>query len=466
MPAETIFALSSAHGRAGVAVIRVSGPAARSVADRMAAPCPPPRKAGLRLVRHPETGQILDQALVLYFPSPASETGEDIVELQGHGGNAVVRAILEALATLPGLRMAEPGEFARRAFGNGKMDLTQVEGLADLIDAETEAQRRQAVAQAGGILERLYSGWRADTLQAMALVEAAIDFSDEADVSDRAVADAHDRVFKLSAAIAAHLDDDHRGEILRDGFKVVLAGPPNAGKSSLLNALARREAAIVSHEPGTTRDVIDVRLDLGGIPVIVSDTAGVRETAEAVEQEGIRRTLGRARAADLVLWLSDATQAVCAPPAELLADLNTELHAHGARLLTVATKVDLLSAGMKPAGSESRQGFGDLAISVTTGAGLSELIDRVRAEAANRTGGSEFPALTQARHRGHLDACLAALTAFLSAPQTEPVATAGDGIELRAELLRQAASALGRLTGRIDAEQVLGEIFGRFCIGK
>lgn len=444
--AETIFALSSAHGRAGVAVIRISGPQARSVADTMAAPCPPPRKAGLRLVRHPTTHDILDQALVLYFPAPASETGEDIVELQGHGGTAVVRAILTALALLPGLRLAEPGEFARRAFENGKMDLTQVEGLADLIDAETEAQRRQAVAQAGGVLERLYSGWRADTLQAMALVEAAIDFSDEADVSDRAVADAHGRVVQLHAAIAAHLDDGHRGEILRDGFKVVLAGPPNAGKSSLLNVLARRDAAIVSHEPGTTRDVIDVRLDLGGIPVIVSDTAGVRETSEAIEQEGIRRTMGRARAADLVLWLSDATRAMNPPPAEL--------HAHSAAVLTVATKLDLVSAGQ----IASCAAVADLAISATTGAGLSGLIDRIRTEAGNRTGASEFPALTQARHRGHLTACQTALAAFLSAP--------GDGIELRAELLRQAASALGRLTGRIDAEQVLGQIFGRFCIGK
>jgi tRNA modification GTPase len=446
MSVETIFALSSGHGRAGVAVIRISGPHARSVAERMTAPCPPPRTAGLRLVRHPTSHEVLDQALVLYFPAPASETGEDIVELQGHGGVAVVRAILSALATLPGLRMAEPGEFARRAFENGKLDLTQVEGLADLIDAETDAQRRQAVAQAGGILERLYTRWRADTLQAMALIEAAIDFSDEADVSVRATNDAHALVVALHAAITAHLDDGHRGEILRDGFKVVLAGPPNAGKSSLLNALARREAAIVSHEPGTTRDVIDVRLDLAGVPVIVSDTAGVRETSVAVEQEGIRRTLGRARAADLVLWLNDATAPWTAPP--------SELHAHDATLLTVTTKLDLVPAGRSLADAPAAS----YRISVANGAGIDTLVARVATEAGRKTGASDAPALTQERHRRHLTTCQTALADFLSA--------SGDGIELRAELLRRAASDLGRLTGRIDAEQVLGQIFGRFCIGK
>jgi tRNA modification GTPase len=443
---DTIFALSSGHGRAGIAVIRVSGPAARSVLEQMAQPCPPPRQAALRLIRHPQTRDILDQALVLYFQAPASETGEDIVELQGHGGTAVVKAILNALSALPGLRMAEPGEFARRAFENGKMDLTQVEGLADLIDAETEAQRRQAVAQTGGVLERLYSGWRGDVLQAMALVEAAIDFSDEGDVSGRAVHNAEEIVRALNAVIDAHLNDGHRGEILRDGFKVVLAGPPNAGKSSLLNALARRDAAIVSSTPGTTRDVIDVRLDLGGVPVIVSDTAGVRPTNEPVEQEGIRRTMGRARTADLVLWLTDATVQAEPPP--------QELHAHASMVLKVASKTDLVE-GRVLAGPG--QTF-DAAISVTTGDGLAALIDRLTNEGVQRAGDGAAPALTQLRHRQHLTDCHTAIREFLSEP---PAA-----IELRAEHLRRGAAALGRLTGRIDAEQVLGQIFGRFCVGK
>ena len=331
--ASTIFALSSGTDRAGIAVIRVSGPAARQVVARMAAPVGKPREACFRTIRHPETGEALDRAVIIFFEAARSETGEDIAELQIHGGRAVVKAVLTALALIPGCRPAEGGEFARRAFENGKLDLAEVEGLADLVDAETEAQRRQALAQAGGALSKLYESWRRQLIEISALAEAAIDFSDEADVSDKAIAQARERALPLSQAIRHHLDDGHRGEILRDGFRVALLGAPNAGKSSLLNALAKREAAIVSEEAGTTRDVIEVRLDLGGLPVIVSDTAGIRESEGAVEREGIKRSLATARASDLVLWLSEPGACDEAIPV----DISCET------FLRVETKSDLLN---------------------------------------------------------------------------------------------------------------------------
>lgn len=492
---STIFALSSAPGRAAVAVIRVSGPAARDVLARMAGGVPEPRRAALRVLRHPETGDRLDQALVLFFAAPSSETGEDLAELQVHGGRAVIAAVLAALAAVPGCRMAEPGEFARRAFDNGKLDLTAADGLADLIDAETEGQRRQALLQASGGLGRLYEGWRERLIAACALVEAAIDFSDEADVSDRAVGNAEAIARSLVADIACHLDDGHRGEILREGFRVVLAGPPNAGKSSLLNALARRDVAIVSAEAGTTRDVIEVRLDLGGLPVIVTDTAGIREAGGAIEAEGIRRTLTHARAADLVLWLTDAAGAATAPPADL-----------AAHVVPVLTKIDLLSAPSPQPPAPPRKGAGGstaagsttiascatgptrsepapkrllppcgggtgsgshceaigttIAVSAVTGDGLGELTRRVHAVARERLGthDRDGPVITQARHRQQLERAIAALHAFL--------ANAPPDLELRAEELRRAVAALGRITGRIDVEDVLDQVFGRFCIGK
>jgi len=315
--ASTIFALSTAPGRAGIAVVRVSGPQAGAVIDAFAPPRPKERVAALRKLRDPEAGVILDEGLVLWFAAPRTETGEDMAEFHLHGGPAIVRGVLAALSRQPGCRLAEAGEFARRAFENGRMDLAQVEGLADLIEAETEAQRRQAVRQMGGALSQLYEGWRARLVEALALIESAIDFSDEADVSANAFERARAIVGELQGALQGHLDDGNRGEILREGFRIVLAGPPNVGKSSLLNALARREAAIVSEEAGTTRDVIEVRLDLGGYPVVVSDTAGIREAQGAIEREGIRRTLAHAREADLVIWLSDATLSEAAPPTEL-----------------------------------------------------------------------------------------------------------------------------------------------------
>ncbi len=441
----TIFALSSAPGRAGVAVVRVCGPQAGVILDQVAAPRPTPRMAAVRSIRHPDTGEILDEALVLWFPAPASFTGNDVVEFHVHGGRAVVQAVLNMLAAMPGCRLAEAGEFARRAFANGKLDLTMAEGLADLIDAETEAQRRQALRQAGGVLDALYEGWRESLITALALVEAAIDFSDEGDVSSKTYTQAALITGELETVIRRHLDDDHRGEILRDGFQVVLAGPPNVGKSSLLNALARRDAAIVSEEAGTTRDVIEVRLDLDGLPVIVSDTAGVREAAGAIEREGIRRTLQRSRAADLIVWLMDASAPEPTLPAELAAMAD--------RTLWVVNKADL--QGAHPAGGIPE---GALSISVKTGDGIAALSKRLAAIATERIAPSEHPGLTQARHRTNLEDCTRWLAAFRNG---DP-----DQLELRAEDLRLAANALGRLTGRVDAEQVLDQIFHRFCIGK
>lgn len=443
--AGTIFALSSAPGRAGVAVVRVSGGAAGPALDAMATPRPQPRTATGRRLRHPKTGEILDRALVLWFPAPGSFTGEDVAELHVHGGRAVIQAVLAALGTVRGCRLAEPGEFARRAFENGKLDLTMAEGLADLIEAETEAQRRQALRQAEGGLASLYDSWRSALLEALSLVEAAIDFSDEPDVEATTVRPATGIARDLAVMIRRHLDDGHRGEILREGFHVVLAGPPNVGKSSLLNALARRDAAIVSEEAGTTRDVIEVRLDLDGLPVVISDTAGLREATGTIEREGIRRTLLRTRAADLIVWLMDATAPEPRLPVELaeLAD----------RTLWVSNKIDLHPGGWPESLPDDLLG-----VSALTGAGIEELTRRLAAIARDRAAPVEHPGLTQERHRANLEQCLASLSAFLKGPAVS--------LELRAEDLRLAANALGRLTGRVDPEQVLDQIFRRFCIGK
>jgi tRNA modification GTPase len=449
MTTDTIFALSSGHGRAGVAVIRISGPAAGTVIDKMAAPRPRQRFAAFRRIKHPATGELIDHALVLWFAAPKSETGEDMAELQVHGGRAVVQAVLEAIGKIEGCRLAEPGEFARRAFENGRLDLTGVEGLADLIDAETAAQRRQALRQTEGALSGLYAGWRQRLLATTALMEAAIDFSDESDVTSDAVGKARTEAESLQAEITRHLDDGHRGEVIREGFRVVLAGPPNVGKSRLLNALARRDVAIVSEEAGTTRDVIEVRLDLEGLPIVVSDTAGIREAAGKVEQEGIRRTLGRARDADLVLWMVDATNLDAPAPAPAQLDVRAE------RLLVVVNKFDLLDTKvMQPLPD------GAIAVSALTGFGLDRLTLRLAGFARARIGteAEETPVLTQARHRQQLERCRAALASFLRAPMEE--------FELRAEDLRRATLALGRITGAVHPEEVLGEIFGRFCIGK
>ncbi|MEL6373446.1 MAG: tRNA uridine-5-carboxymethylaminomethyl(34) synthesis GTPase MnmE [Pseudomonadota bacterium] len=461
---STIFALSSAPGRAGVAVIRLSGPRAHEVAAQMAGALPPVRTASLRRLVDPSDGdaseeRLLDHALVLRFDAPHSFTGEDVVEFHVHGGRAVVDGVLSALATMRGLEPAEPGAFTRRAFDHGKLDLTGVEGLADLIDADTVAARDLALAQAGGSLRETYERWRTTLIQAQALTEAAIDFSDEADVSDDAFGQASALVGKLGEALRAHLADANRGEIIRSGYRVALTGLPNAGKSSLLNALVQRDAAIVAATPGTTRDVIEVKIDVGGQAVVLWDTAGVRETADEIERQGVERALARADDADLVLWLW-APGTSPRVPAALKA----------LPVVALATKADVRPATEPgPAGGSAvAVGSPDAeaspeppaAISVRTGEGMAAFTAWLagRAAAATASAGSNAPPPTRPRHRYELQRVVAALEAFANGP--------ADETELRAEDLRQAALALGRLTGRVDVEHVLDEIFGSFCIGK
>ncbi|MFQ5625832.1 MAG: tRNA uridine-5-carboxymethylaminomethyl(34) synthesis GTPase MnmE [Methyloligellaceae bacterium] len=439
---NTIFALSSGRGRAGVAVIRISGVRAREAVEALAGAAPEPRQAALRRLSDPHTDELLDEALVLLFAAPASFTGEDVAELHVHGGPAVLEGVISALGRMDGLRGAEPGEFARRAFANHKLDLTQAEGLADLIEAETEAQRRQALRQSGGDLRGLCEQWRENIIHAASLVEAALDFSDEADVPALVEGQARPVVEALLASLIRHLDDALKGERLREGLKVVLAGAPNAGKSSLLNALSRRDAAIVSGEPGTTRDVIEVHLNLGGYPVTLSDTAGLRAASGEVEREGVKRTIERAGKADLILWLIDGNDPEWEPPE----DLKVEQHT----LIPVFNKADLAQPDTAHSGA--------LCISAKTGKGLDSLIEQLAARAADMMAAGEPAVVTRARQRIELEACRDALGAFLNG--------APEQLELRAEDLRVAARALGRVTGSVDVEDVLDRIFGDFCIGK
>jgi|TARA_R100000322_G_scaffold168461_1_gene138213 tRNA modification GTPase len=438
---NTIYALSTAPGRAGVAVIRISGEAVRAAIAALTGEGPGrPREALLRRFRDPVSGAPLDLGLLLFFEAPASFTGEDVAELHIHGGRAVVASVLRALSALPGLRAAEPGEFTRRAFENGKLDLTAVEGLADLIDAETEAQRVQALRQMEGALGLLYEGWRARLVRALAYAEAEIDFPDE-EVPGDLLAKLGPEIGALASEIGAHLDDGRKGERLRDGIEVAIVGPPNVGKSSLLNRLAGREAAIVSDEAGTTRDVLEVRLDLGGVPVTLADTAGLREAAGSIEREGVRRALARAEAADLRV-------VVVAPDAAGEIEGDFALAREGD--ICVVNKLDLDVA--VPDGA--------IGISALTGEGL----DRLEAVLRERVGfayeAQEHPLITRARHREGLASCAASLDRARQALE------AGRDAELVAEDLRLAARALGRITGRVDVEDLLDVIFRDFCIGK
>ena len=449
MSSETIYALASGRGRAGIAVVRVSGPAAADAARALSGRDLPVRRAQRVDLRAPESGELLDQGLAVYFPGPASFTGEDVVELHVHGGMAVVAAVLEALSGLSGLRLAEPGEFTRRGFLNGKIDLTAAEGVADLVDAETAAQRRQALAQMGGALAGFCDAARTRLIAAMARWEAAIDFSDE-ELPAGLEADVAAEARLLVADIGRALADGGRGERLRDGIEVAIVGPPNTGKSSLLNRIARREAAIVSETAGTTRDVIEVRAELGGYPVILADTAGLREGADALEREGVRRALERAASADLRLVVLDAT----APPG-----IDPEIRAlidDGA--IVALNKADLLAdlLGVHMADL----GFAATLISAKTGAGVDALLDVIEARVATAFEGAVAPVVTRARHREALSDALAALERFVGT----------DGRlarpELAAEELRLAARALGRVTGAVDVEDLLDVIFAEFCIGK
>jgi len=444
----TIFALSSGRPPAAIAVVRVCGPNARLALEKLIGRVPEPRQAALARVRDPQSGEAIDEALALWFPSPHSETGEDMAELQLHGGYAVIAAVFGALGTIEGLRPAEPGEFTRRAFDNGRLDLTEVEGLADLIAAETPAQRRQAFRQLKGLIGDRSEAWRQKIIGALALVEARIDFSDEADVPEDLVAPALIAAQQLCDEIAAALADGGRGERLRDGLVVAIAGPPNAGKSTLLNRLARREAAIVSPYPGTTRDVIEVHLNLDGYPVNLLDTAGIRESREPVEQEGIRRTRERAAAADLVLWVIDGSAAGGAA-----GDIDKSALSSIAWL--VRNKLDL-AVDKLWISSEFAKCF---SISAATEAGMGGLIAALTSFAEDYFAATETAIVTRVRHRRALEDCVAALKRALAQG-------ASGREELIAEELRAAATILGRLTGRVDVEDILDVIFRDFCIGK
>jgi tRNA modification GTPase len=442
---DTIFALSSGRPPVAVAAIRVSGPAAGTALETLAGRVPEPRRAGFARLRDRPGGDLLDQAVVLWFPGPNSETGEDVAEFQVHGGRAVIAAVLAALGRIEGLRPAEPGEFTRRAFENGRLDLTAVEGLADLIYAETEAQRRQAYRQVAGALGRRAETWRTQLIEAQALVEAGIDFSDEGDVPEKMLGPALETARAMRDEIAAVLADETRGERLREGLVVAIAGPPNAGKSSLINRLARRDVAIVTPHAGTTRDVIEVHLDLGGYPVTLLDTAGIRETQDLAEIEGVRRARERAEGADLVLWVTDATTA---------AGEGASVQAGDAEVWHVCNKIDLM--GSEPLARRSER---SLAVSALTGAGLPELIAALARHAEAALAGAEGSLVTRERHRVALRKVVAALERALAEGP-------GGREDIVAEELRLAGRELGRLTGRVDVEDVLDVIFRDFCIGK
>lgn len=441
MTDRTIFALASAPGRGGVAVFRLSGPQAGATLVALSGRVPPPPRLATR-IRLAHRGEDIDDGLALYFPAPRSFTGEEVVELHVHGGRAVAAALSEALLDL-GLRPAEPGEFSKRAFLGGKLDLTRAEAIADLVDAETAAQRRQALRQLDGGLAHLAEGWRGQLIHALALMEAAIDFSDEG-IPDGLVDIVAGLVHALIADLDSHLAMGSRGERLRDGIHIAILGAPNAGKSSLLNRLAGRDAAIVSATAGTTRDIIEIHLDLQGWPVVVADTAGLRHAAEDIEAEGIRRALAKAEAADLKLAVFDAGQGD---------DLDgPTLSMVDGDALVVLNKMDV-AAGAVP---EQIGGRPVLAVSARTGAGIDALLSVLAAEVSRRFATASAPALTRVRHRSAVEECLVALRHF--DPQAE--------IELAAEDLRQAAAAIGRITGRVDVDDVLDVVFREFCIGK
>lgn len=440
MDGSSIFALASGAGRAGVAVVRVSGPAAGTALTHLTRRVLPAPRRAARADLYAADGELLDRALVIWFPAPASFTGEDVAEFHVHGGRAIMNALFAALAELPAVRPAEPGEFTRRAFENDKLDLTAAEGLADLVAAETEGQRRQALRQMGGALADLYGSWRSALIRLLAEVEVAIDFPDE-DLPEGLLARAASGVEQLAKAIGGHLDDGHVGERVREGLSIVILGRPNVGKSSLLNYLAGRDAAIVSTEAGTTRDVIEVRLDLAGLPVTVSDTAGLRPTANLIEAEGIRRAVLEAGRADLRLLMVETAEWP-----EIPAELAPWV---GPDAMLVVNKTDLHPVERDPEKSI-------FPISLTTGDGLEVFFAALQQSISTRFGLGQSAGITRIRHRQALEACLAALTR----------AGRAHSPELMAEDLRLAARRLGSITGRVDVEDVLDVLFSEFCIGK
>lgn len=444
---DTIFAPATAAGRAAVAVVRVSGPATLSVVESLAGRAPKLRMAALRTLRH--AGVDLDEALVLRFEGPSSYTGEDSAEFHVHGGRAVVEVLLAALSDL-GLRLAEPGEFTRRAFENGKLDLAQAEGVADLIDAETEAQRRQALGQVGGALSQRYDRWRDLLVQSLAMLEAAVDFPDE-DLPEQVAERARPGLRTLSVELDAALADAERGRRVRDGFRIALVGAPNAGKSTLLNGLVEREAAIVTDTPGTTRDVIEVPLVLAGYKVLVADTAGLRETGDAIEAEGVRRARAWAEEADLRLWVVDGFHVKHAVKLEGAVRPGDWL---------VLNKADIAdgSALDQAEARWSGQGLKIFRLSARSAEAVSDMREALSIHVTDALSGAEFPAATRLRHAERLREARGYIGRALSEVGLE--------VELAAEDVRLAARALEKITGRVDPEDVLGRVFSTFCIGK
>jgi tRNA modification GTPase len=440
---QTIFALSSGRPPSAIALVRVSGPQSGMALQSLAGKLPTPRMATRGLLRD-ASGQPIDEAVVLWFPAPASATGEDVAEFHVHGGRAVLAALFGVLAGFENVRAAEPGEFTRRAFENGKLDLTEAEGLDDLIHADTDRQRRQALRQLKGVLGDKAGHWRTQIIEASALIEAGIDFSDEGDVPAEVIAPAAAKIKVLLGEIQQVLAAEGRSERLREGLVVAIAGPPNVGKSTLMNQLARREVAIVSPHAGTTRDIIEVQLDLDGYPVTVIDTAGIRETGDPVEQEGVRRARARAAEADLVLWLLDAQG-------------GKIRHEGTAPVWIVRNKIDL-DANEGDAVNRRRPGQAesDFAISASRGDGMAELIAALVAFTRDYFGSGESGLIGRARQRKLLQETAASLQRSMAVV----------GEELAAEEMRTAVHSLGRLVGRVDVEDILDTIFKEFCVGK
>lgn len=447
MDNQTIYALSTVFGKSGVAVIRVSGTGALKIISAMTDLNPAavkPRYAHFIKLRHSVSKELLDKCLLLYFKAPHSFTGEDVIELHTHGSRAVIAAVMDSLAQIDGYRLAEPGEFSKRAFYNGKMDLTEAEGLADLIDAETAEQQKYAVRQMDGGLKDLYEGWRETLVGILAHLEAYIDFPDE-NIPQDIVSGMQNTVFKLIEDVKKHLRDDTVGERLREGFRVAIIGAPNAGKSSLLNQIARREAVIVSDIAGTTRDAIDIHLDLGGYPVMFTDTAGLRETAEEIERKGIAVAHDKARQADLVIYLFDASK-------DSAQDIEKYKKEFADKLLVVANKRDKLSseqiAGLQKSGC--------LVISAKQNLGTDKLLENIKEHISARFTSGSGLLISRRRYREALQNTVELLQNFGFDKE----------IELTAEDIRLAAREIGKITGRIEVDEILDKIFGSFCIGK
>ena len=433
---KTIFALATAPGKAGVAIIRVSGPEALSAVLKLTeGGLPKPRLATLRNLYHPKTNQLIDLALILTFPAPHSFTGEDIVELQIHGSRAVIKILLKLLSNFNNFRLASPGEFAKRSFLNGRMDLTAAEGLADLIDAETEMQQKQAMRQAQGELAKLYDSWKIKLIRALALIEAYIDFPED-DIPATIMDEVLDSVSFIKQSIAKHLNDQQRGEILRRGIYVAILGAPNVGKSSLLNYLTKRDAAIVSNIAGTTRDIIEVNLDLEGYLVTIADTAGIRETNDEIEQEGVNRAIKRADEADIKIIMISADDEHSKSILSM-ADANS---------LILLNKIDKAVASTNNA----------IEISIKEDIGLDLFLTKLTNLISDKFSPSAEPLLTRERHRQHLNSCHECLLRF----------DLSNHLELACEDLRMAARSLGQIVGVIDVETILDEVFINFCIGK